>query len=72
MKLKVLIHEEVAGGYSISVPSFPGCYSQGETKEEALTNIREAAELWLEVTAERAAAEAKIEGTRQELQEIEL
>ncbi|HEV3082747.1 MAG TPA: type II toxin-antitoxin system HicB family antitoxin [Gemmataceae bacterium] len=70
MKLKVLIHAESVGGYSVSVPALPGCHSQGETREEALTNIREAAELWLEVAAERATDEGRAD--RSELQEIEL
>ncbi len=51
MKLKVLVSPETEGGFSVSVPALPGCYSQGETLEEALSNIREAAELWLEVAA---------------------
>ena len=48
MRLKVLIRPE-ADGFSVSVPALPGCHSQGDTLEEALANIREAAELWLEV-----------------------
>jgi predicted RNase H-like HicB family nuclease len=35
------------------VPSLPGCISQGETREEALTNIREAIALHIEVLQER-------------------
>ena len=54
MRLKVLLQPEEVGGYSVSVPALPGCYSQGETREEALCNIREAAELWLEVATETA------------------
>jgi predicted RNase H-like HicB family nuclease len=52
MKLKVLLRSESVGGYSASVPALPGCHSQGETIDEARANIREAAELWLEVNGE--------------------
>jgi predicted RNase H-like HicB family nuclease len=71
MKLKVLVCPEKVGGYSVSVPALPGCYSQGETMKDALSNIREAAELWLEVTAKRATrSKSKRKGVA--LQEIEL
>lgn len=36
------------GGYSVSIPSLPGCISEGNTFEEALKNIQEAAELYIE------------------------
>lgn len=72
MKLKVLIHPEAEGGYSVSVPALPGCHSQGETMAEAMVNIREAADLWLEVQTDRAAHEAKIDAPQTQLQEIEL
>ncbi len=39
---------EKVGGYSVIIPALPGCISQGETFEEALKNITEAAELYLE------------------------
>jgi predicted RNase H-like HicB family nuclease len=68
MKLKVMVQAESVGGFSVSVPALPGCYSEGNTLDEALANIREAAEIWLEVTAE--AAEAC--NLNAELQEIEL
>ena len=72
MKLKVLVRPESVGGFSVSVPALPGCHSQGETIDEALVNIREAAELWLEVAGERAADQARANGFTAELQEIEL
>ena len=45
MKLNVLVRPESGGRYSVSVPALQGCHSQGETREEALDNIRDAAEL---------------------------
>jgi predicted RNase H-like HicB family nuclease len=48
MKLKVVIEESDEGGFTVYVPSLPGCISEGDTEEEALANIREAIELYLE------------------------
>jgi predicted RNase H-like HicB family nuclease len=42
MKLKVVLCEDPDGGFSVSVPALPGCFSEGDTVEEALANIREA------------------------------
>jgi predicted RNase H-like HicB family nuclease len=39
-------------GWAVSCPDLPGCHSQGTTREEALTNIKEAIRLWLEVEEE--------------------
>jgi antitoxin HicB len=47
LKYPVSIEEAPEGGYFIQVKDLPGCYSQGETVEEALTNIEEARRLWL-------------------------
>ncbi len=44
----VVLHEDEGGGYWVSCPLLEGCYSQGETMEEALENIREAIMLCLE------------------------
>ncbi len=49
MKLNVIYQREEDGRYSVAVPALPGCYSCGDTLEEARANIREAAEGWLEV-----------------------
>ena len=44
--------EPDAGGYSASIPSLPGCHTQGETLDEVSANLREAAEGWLAVAHE--------------------
>ena len=44
----VILKREPAGGYSVWVPALSGCASQGDTREEALANIREAMELYIE------------------------
>jgi len=49
----VVIHEEPDGGFWAEVPALPGCYSQGETEEELLVNIREAIAGVLEVLQEQ-------------------
>jgi len=41
--------DKEVGGYTVTIPSLPGCISEGETFEEALKNIQEAASLYLEV-----------------------
>jgi predicted RNase H-like HicB family nuclease len=48
MKLKVVLEPSEEGGYTAHVPSLPGCISEGETMDEALTNIKEAIGLYLE------------------------
>jgi len=49
MKLHVVIDQDEAGYYVAEVPALPGCLSQGKTQEEALVNVKEAIEGWLEV-----------------------
>ena len=49
MKLHVVIEKDEAGYYVAEVPALPGCLSQGKTYEEAITNVTEAVEGWLEV-----------------------
>jgi predicted RNase H-like HicB family nuclease len=48
MKLQIVLEPSEEGGFTVSVPSLPGCISEGDTREEALRNIREAIELYLE------------------------
>ena len=60
MKIRVVIEPSDEGGYIVHVPSLPGCISEGETVQEALENVHEAIELYLEpveddfVASERA------------------
>ena len=48
MKLKVILEPQEEGGFTVFVPSPSRCISQGDTHDEALKNIREAIELYLE------------------------
>jgi predicted RNase H-like HicB family nuclease len=50
---KVLLSQDEDGYFVVEVPSLPGCVSQGQTREEALENIKEAIELHIEVLLER-------------------
>jgi predicted RNase H-like HicB family nuclease len=45
---------ETDEGWMVSCLDLPGCHSQGSSRDEALLNIREAIQLWLEVEAEEA------------------
>lgn len=48
MRLQVILEPSDEGGYTVYVPSLPGCISEGDTVDEAMANIREAVELYLE------------------------
>lgn len=48
MRLKVILEPSDEGGYTAYVPTLPGCTSEGDSVEEALSNVREASELYLE------------------------
>jgi predicted RNase H-like HicB family nuclease len=48
MKYLITLREAEEGGYTVEVPALPGCISQGDTYEEALTNIREAIVAYLQ------------------------
>ena len=53
MKLHVIVEKDENGYYVAEVPALPGCLSQGKTYEEAIANITEAIEGWLEVMESR-------------------
>ena len=49
MNLKIILEKGEDGGYAVFVPSLPGCISEGNTKKEALENIKEAIGLYLKL-----------------------
>ena len=53
MKFMVSIDRDEDGAWVVECPSIPGCVSQGTTKDEALTNIKDAIRACLDVRAER-------------------
>lgn len=63
MKYKIALRESEEG-YNVSVPGLPGCWSQGETEEEAIENIRDAIREYL------AAADEIVEDA--EVREVEV
>jgi predicted RNase H-like HicB family nuclease len=48
MRYKIILQRESDGGYVATIPALPGCVSQGDTREEALKNLKDAAELYVE------------------------
>lgn len=61
MKLKVVLEPSDDGGYTVHVPSLPGCISEGEPADDAMKNIREAIELYLEPADDDLAGKEGIE-----------
>jgi predicted RNase H-like HicB family nuclease len=61
-KYAIVVHEEPGGGFWAEVPALPGCYSQGETMDELVGNIREAISGVLEVMkANGTSPESKVQ-----------
>lgn len=48
MRLRVILEPSEEGGYTVTVPALPGCISEGGDVDDALANIREAIDLYLE------------------------
>ncbi len=48
MKLRIILEPSDEGGFTAIVPTLPGCISEGNTRDEALANIREAIDLYLD------------------------
>lgn len=70
MQFKVILEEAEEGGYVVQVPSLPGCISQGETKEKALENIKEAIEVYLDI--DEAEIAEQIQGKKAEIVELKI
>jgi predicted RNase H-like HicB family nuclease len=70
MHLHVMLEPSEDGGYTVTVPSLPGCISEGDSREDALANIREAIQLYLEPVEDDLAARERTD--RAELVEIAL
>ena len=52
MEYTILIHQAEEGGFWSEVPLLPGCYSQGETIEETMKNVKEAIEVHIQALTE--------------------
>lgn len=52
MEYSVVVHTAEEGGFWVEVPALSGCYSQGDSMDEALANAREAIALYLEALRE--------------------
>ena len=50
---KILMHKELEGTYTVSVPALPGCITYGETVEHSMLMVKEAIELYIEELKER-------------------
>jgi predicted RNase H-like HicB family nuclease len=62
MQYTVVVHSAEEGGYWVDVPSLPGCFSQGETIDEAMNNAREAIELHIQGLKDEGQEVPKEEG----------
>lgn len=70
MKFTVLLEQEADGGFVATVPSLPGCVTQGDTQQEVMANVREAIEVYVEDC--REAGEPLPEEARWEVVEVEV
>lgn len=61
MTLKIILEPSEEGGYTAIVPALPGCISEGNSREDALKNIREAIELYLEPVPDDSSFRANAE-----------
>ena len=67
MRYKIVLHKSDEG-YSVSCPGLPGCWSQGETEEEAIENIKDAIQEYLAAIEETL----RDSDARQDVREVEI
>ena len=48
MKFNIVLEKAGEGGYNVTVPALEGCYTQGDSEQEAIVNAKEAVECYLE------------------------
>ncbi len=60
MEIKIVLEEQEEGGFTVYVPSLPGCISQGDNVEESLKNIKEAIGLYLDTEIEEIQNRGKV------------
>jgi len=63
LSYRILLRKEPGGGYTVIVPSLPGCITYGDTIEEAIEMAKEAIELYIESLRERGEEIPMEEGT---------
>ena len=60
MDIKIVLEKQEEGGFTVYIPSLPGCVSQGETINEALKNIKEAIGVYLDSDIEDIIGKGKV------------
>jgi predicted RNase H-like HicB family nuclease len=63
MNLRVVLERSADGGYTVYVPSLPGCISEGDDRDTALANIHEAIRLYLDSVDDDVTFGADVEVT---------
>ncbi|MGI9558867.1 MAG: type II toxin-antitoxin system HicB family antitoxin [Thermodesulfobacteriota bacterium] len=61
MKLKIVLEPSEEGGFTVTVPGLPGCISEGDNREKAIANAKEAIDLYLEPEEDELPVSAKSE-----------
>jgi antitoxin HicB len=59
LNCRILLRKELEGGYTVTVPSLPGCITYGDTIEEAKETAKEAIELYIEILKENREKKTK-------------